>query len=309
MSPADPQRSDSDSEPPAEPTPPAPEKPGGRPDWLVGAEEGVRAEQGRTPKPAETRSVLKMVKAAPDESHDGQDLPVPQLDLGGPLPSADESGTPTRLTLLRPSQQAMGAEGAAQKAPEPKKPWAAAASSIPTLRREPPAPVRAAPVRAMPDEPQEFDAPVEREGMRDLPADHPTTAPPKVALPPLREAWWIVALEELRTNRKIQIGAVLVAVAFAAFTFWPRSRSTVSIADLEHHAKEYDGRAVTVRGRVGDVFPAGGGYTFYLRQGNSTIVVFTRSRVPVPNQSITVKGTISTGFLDGSPHQSLFEGQ
>lgn len=305
MSPAEPQRSDSDSEPPETP-PPAPEKPGARPDWLVGAEEGVAAEQGRAPKPAETRPVLKMVTTAPDAKRDGQDLPVPQLDLGGPLPSADESGTPTtRLTLLRPSQQAMGAEGTStQKAPEPKKPWAAAASSIPTLRREPPPPVRAVPV-----EPREFDAPAEREGMRDLPDDHPTTAPPVVALPPLREAWWIVALEEARTNRKIQIAAAVLVVAFAAFTFWPRSQPTVSIADLERHAKEYDGRAVTVRGRVGDVFPAGGGYTFYLRQGSATIVVFTRSRVPVPNQTLSVKGTISTGFLDGAPHQSLFENQ
>ena len=62
-----------------------------------------------------------------------------------------------------------------------------------------------------------------------------------------------------------------------------------------------------VNGRVGEVFHVGGGYAFYLLQGRDTIVVFTRSRVPVPRQNVTVVASVSTGFLDGAPRQALFE--
>jgi hypothetical protein len=65
---------------------------------------------------------------------------------------------------------------------------------------------------------------------------------------------------------------------------------------------------VTVRGRVGeDVFAVGAGWAFYLVQGRDTIVVFTRIQAPKPHEVITVKGQVSTGFLDGVPRQALFE--
>lgn len=293
MSPAEPQRSE-----PEPPVPPAkPQE--GRPDWLVGAEEGVVAERDRDPKPVETtRPVLKMVGSSPPAASEGEDQ-VPELNLGGDEPRRDENATPpTRLTLLKPQ-----APESAGKKPEARKTaWVAAGSSVPTLRREPP------PARPAAVEPRESEEPRGRETVREVPDDRSAPAP-VVTLPPLKEPWWIVALEEARTNRMLQIAVAAVVVGIAVYTFWPRREPSMSIEYIQRHAQEMDGRAVTLHGRVGDVFAAGGGHTFYLTQGNATIVVFSRSRVPVPNQSLTVHGTISTGFLDGSPHQSLFEDQ
>jgi hypothetical protein len=51
----------------------------------------------------------------------------------------------------------------------------------------------------------------------------------------------------------------------------------------------------------------GGGYAFYLRQGREDIVVFTRSRVPVRREELTIEGSISNGVLDGKTRQALFE--
>ena len=60
-------------------------------------------------------------------------------------------------------------------------------------------------------------------------------------------------------------------------------------------------------GRVGETFPVGGGYAFYLHQGRDTIVVFTRSRVPTFRQRVQIVGSVSTGFLEGVPHAAIFE--
>jgi hypothetical protein len=201
---------------------------------------------------------------------------------------------------------------------EPKRPWVAAASSVPKLRREPDiAPAREVreardardeiePTRESEVDREFFGAPAERAALPEFPGDT-KPVPPPVRLAPLRESWWTIALEELRTDRRIHVGAAVLLAAFAVYQFWPRREPTVSISYLAGHPHEADGRAVTIRGRVGDVFPVGGGYAFYLRQGHDTIVVFTRTRTPMPNENITVRGKISTGFLDGAPHQSLFE--
>jgi hypothetical protein len=42
-------------------------------------------------------------------------------------------------------------------------------------------------------------------------------------------------------------------------------------------------------------------------QGRDTIVAFARARAPQPHEVLTVKGQVSTGFLDGLPRQALFE--
>ena len=44
-----------------------------------------------------------------------------------------------------------------------------------------------------------------------------------------------------------------------------------------------------------------------LVQGRDTIVVFTRTQMPTAHAVVTVKGQVSTGFLDGAPRQALFE--
>jgi len=64
---------------------------------------------------------------------------------------------------------------------------------------------------------------------------------------------------------------------------------------------------VAVSGRVGETFPVGGGYAFYLHQGRDTIVVFTRSRVPTFRQRVQIVGSVSTGFLEGVPRAAIFE--
>jgi hypothetical protein len=132
--------------------------------------------------------------------------------------------------------------------------------------------------------------------------------PPPLAA--LREPWWVIAIDSLRTSRSVQIGT---AVAFAALVLmagwlWPRGVGTTALSELRRHPSRFDGRTVTVRGRVGDdVFAVGAGWAFYLVQGRDTMVTFTRSQRPEPHDVIRMKGQVSTGFLDGVPRQALFE--
>jgi hypothetical protein len=210
-----------------------------------------------------------------------------------------EGEAPGSLRLVPP----LPAPGAPPPKPPsaPKRAWTAAASSIPVLRRE----TSAAP-RPVEDDDDDHDPLESTEPLDEMPSDAEASAPAPHARP-LEEPWWIVAVDELRTNRRVQIAVAAVVLAIAAFTFWPRGDNATSLSTLRRHAHDYDGRAVTVHGRVGDVFSMSGGYAFYLRQGKESIVVFSRTRMPLRDQSLTVKGTISTGYLDGAPHQALFE--
>jgi hypothetical protein len=81
----------------------------------------------------------------------------------------------------------------------------------------------------------------------------------------------------------------------------------MSISHLRRHAGSMDGADVKVAGTVGQVFAVGGGYAFYLHDGRDTLVVFTRVRHPSPRQHVTVRGTMSTGYLDGQARTALFE--
>lgn len=191
--------------------------------------------------------------------------------------------------------------------PQPAAPvrWGPAASSIPTLRvrnAEPATPADPAP------EPIDFE-PNARSAYLEVEADplRGDADVPVRALAPLKESWWMVAVDALCHDLRVQIVLGALVVAITTFVLWPRSSPTVSLAVIRQHPQEYDGRDVTVHGRVGDVFRMGGGYTFYLEQGRESMVVFTRSRVPVWRQDLTVKGTISTGYLDGLPRPTLFE--
>ena len=76
---------------------------------------------------------------------------------------------------------------------------------------------------------------------------------------------------------------------------------------MRRHPDRYDGQSVRLSGRVGEVFPVGGGYAFYLHGGRDTIVVFTRSHKPHVDQHVTVEGTVSTGYLDGQSMCAVFE--
>ena len=115
------------------------------------------------------------------------------------------------------------------------------------------------------------------------------------------------ALGTLTRSQPLLFVALAVIAVVALMMFRPKDEQTVSIAAIHRHPERFDGRPVKVRGRVGDVFEVGGGYAFYLRQGRDDIVVFTRSRVPVRREELTISGSISEGVLDGKTRQALFE--
>jgi hypothetical protein len=79
------------------------------------------------------------------------------------------------------------------------------------------------------------------------------------------------------------------------------------VREIRRHAEQWEGRAVHVSGRVGEVFSIGQGVVYQLHQGRDTIVVFSRSRVPEPRQRVSVQGTVSTGYLDGAPRVAILE--
>jgi hypothetical protein len=265
------------------------------PDWLVGPAAGLDA-------------ALDPHDDTTDEASP-ETLPQPVLRRPGvPL------STPALVTSDEPVVVGTEAESAveAEVVVAPVRPrrvappgiWAPVASSVPALRL------------ALPAEPES----VEEEAIAP-PAARPRALPGRdeelsrvVAAPPplaaLREPWWIIALDGLRTSRTVQIG---VAVAFVMLVLlagwlWPRGVGTTSLSELRSYPSRFDGRAVVVRGRVGDdVFAVGAGWAFYLVQGRDTIVTFTRGQMPKPHDVVTVKGQVSTGFLDGVPRQALFE--
>ena len=101
--------------------------------------------------------------------------------------------------------------------------------------------------------------------------------------------------------------ALAVIAVVALMMFHPKEEQTVSIGAIHRHPERFDGRPVKVKGRVGEVYQVGGGYAFHLMQGREDLVVFTRSRVPVRREEVTIEGSISNGVLDGKTRQALFE--
>jgi hypothetical protein len=116
------------------------------------------------------------------------------------------------------------------------------------------------------------------------------------------------AREQLSKYPPVMIVAVVAIAIIAALVMRPHNGEvTTSIAAIHKYPDRFDGRLVKVRGRVGDVFSVGGGYAFELCQGRESIVVFTRSRVPVRREEVTITGSISNGILDGKTREALFE--
>ena len=114
-------------------------------------------------------------------------------------------------------------------------------------------------------------------------------------------------LNTLTSSRTLVLVALAVIALVAVMLFRPKQEQTASIAAIRKHPERFEGRAVKIHGRVGEVFPVGGGYAFHLHQGREDIVVFTRSRVPVRREEVTISGSISNGTLDGKTRQALFE--
>jgi len=104
----------------------------------------------------------------------------------------------------------------------------------------------------------------------------------------------------------IAIGVVAI-LAIASMVFFGPKDNGVSLSKIRHNSTAYDGQLVKVHGKVGEVYPVGGGYSFYLLQGRDTMVVFTRSRTPVTNERVSVSGVVSTGVLNGQVRQAILE--
>lgn len=288
---------------------PDPARPGGaggdRPDWLVGADEGVLGEMNRGAEAVDPAAV-RLSRPAPAGG-----APAPG-DVPPPRDAADHSG----LDLTDTAPGTAGGESkrlAALRNPAPPKPepWKAASSSVPSLKRET---ARVIPFPAARPAPaaDEDDAPDAAAAAGDFPSDDvPGPGPGRILPGPgarPREAWWAIALDALRENRAAQLGLIAaVVLGVAAVTLWPRESPGVSIRDIKAHPERWDNQSVTVRGKVVEVFPVGGGHAYSLLQGHDTLVVFTRSGAPPLRRAISVTGTIQTGFLDGKPRQSLFE--
>ena len=297
------------------------------PDWLTGPADGLDAasdphDDTTDEAPPETlpQPVLRRPRApAPTlalvTSDEPDDEAPPETP---PQPVLRRPGVPAPVLALVTSDEPEAARVEAEEAVEgevvagPARPrrvappgvWAPVASSVPVLKS-------AVPAEPEPVEDEIFVVPAARP--RGLPGgDEDLTrvvaAPPPLAA--LREPWWIIALDALRTSRSVQItvAVALVALVLTGSWLWPRGAGTTSLSELRRNPSHFDGRTVTVRGRVGDdVFTVGAGWAFYLVQGRDTIVTFTRTQMPKPHDVITVKGQVSTGFLDGVPRQALFE--
>lgn len=276
------------------------------PDWLTGpGDEMGAAEDPAAPEPTPVTTTSPVLRRP--------GAPPPAVDMEPGVESASASAfavtpRPSAAPELKPEPEPIEPLRAKpRKASDPSAPWVPAASSVPVPKLslvENPAPEPKAQAAA---EPAVHEPP-----LRVLPGrDDDLRAPAAVASAPLVEPWWVVALDNLRANRVAQLATAggLLAVVVLASWMWPRGVGTTPLSQIRRHPTEFDGREVVVRGRVGDdVFAVGAGWAFYLMQGRDTIVAFSLMRQPEPRRVVTLKGQVSTGFLDGMPRQALFEG-
>jgi hypothetical protein len=270
---------------------PAP-KPGGEPGT------GSEPESGARPRP--TPRFAPEPPADFVRTYDFTSSTAPIRPPGGE--PAQEAAPPADEFTAKPSPRPARPRESDPSAPPPA--WGPVASSVPVPRLV----LSAEPVPAEEEIPdQRADRPSGLPGAaEDLHAVPPKPAP----LVSLQEPWWLIALDALRTNRTVQLGAVAViaGLVLVGSWMWPHGTGTTPISRVRRYPAQYDGRNVAVRGRVGDdVFPVGGGWAFYLLQGRDTIVTFSRFRSPKPHEVVTVKGLVSIGFLDGAPRQAMFE--
>ena len=261
---------------------PAPPKPPARPDWLVGASEALETEFTRpTDQPDQAPPGLRSAFPQPPRAPAGPRPPNPYE--GFAQSAAGRSFTSNWMD----TGYVAGGATPSSATPAPDGQDAAVADPEP-----------------------EADVVSEEDDALAGP-ETPTAAAGKARWsppPPPPKPWWEPWLAQARTPAgMIAIGVAVVLLILLRVLFGPKDY-TVSLARVRHHAREYDGQTVKLNGKVGDeVYPVGGGYSFYLLQGRDTIVVFTRSRTPVPNQRVSVSGTISTGVLNGELRQALLE--
>jgi hypothetical protein len=315
---------------------------GPKPDWLLSAAHPVEAfqpedEDSSTSGPVLRRPGAGVVPQPPTGTPRPRIVPNPHIPspadaerldglVGPELPAA----APQPRMGDRAEQMAMHSQGPPVPLPRPPAgpaqtadgspvpTWAAVTSSIPTLRvdqaaEEPEDVVVAA-------EEDEWEAPEEETktvaAPRSTPSARRPVAAPEPSFPipvpaqlagPLGAAWRVAEPILRDHGRSLAILAACVVLLFVALNIAkPREKAT-SVRDIIRDAAALDGKEVRIAGVIGQWFPMGDGYSFYLHQGRDTIVVFTRVRTPAEKQKVKVVGTISTGYLDGQPRPALFE--
>src|SRR5262245_19091239 len=252
-------------------------EPEAKPDWLVGADDGL---DFKRPDPDAPRPSLSRPAAAPGEA------PPPPRRPARPI------------ALQRPA----GSQPPAASEPPAPEAWSAAGSSIPKLTV---VPVRERPARESEPEDELAIADGLEAGLED---EEGEKAPESQAPLAPEEAWWLVAIETLAIHRLLQIGLGVVAARLLLSTFWPRKENaSASIAAIKQHPQRFEGQSVRIKGEVVEVFDVGSNVVFQLRQHRDTLVVFSPSRRPTVHERVMVQGTVSTGYLDGTPRVALFE--
>ena len=290
-------------------------------DWLVGAEEGLAAEmeRGRSDSAAMARPALlrpgkpvdglQAASFAPDAAPEPECSAAPGIPLPTPVPSATPSAIRRRFGVVRPDLEA-----GSDFVPGSAMTWEPGPSSVPSSRRETrptraPAPTRDFPMDDAEERTRERTTVLE-EALADALAasrSYEVVSPDVFNNEAVPMPWWIQFAHVAQTDRRLQALVIGVLVVLLAIAVWPRGEQPTSVGRIRHHSERYDGTAVAVSGKVGQVFPVGGGYAFYLIDVADTLVVFTRSRVPVERQHVRVSGTMSNGSLDGRPTLALFE--
>jgi hypothetical protein len=295
-----------------------------RADWLVGAEEGLAAEMERhatesafMARPALLRPGIPeappariVPDAAPEPECAAPGIPLSQRPGLAPPPGVPAPTAPTKRFGAVTPDLGTGSEFVQG----PAMTWEPGARSVPTLGSEPPCAPAPAPLRDFPMDDAEERSRARAAALEDAMADAvAATRPHEVVSPEAFNAeavpvpWWISVVHVLRTDRRLQGLVLVVLVLLTAIALWPRGDKPTAVSRLRRHSERYDGASVQVSGRVGQVYRVGGGYAFYLIDRGDTLVVFTRSRVPVERQRVHVFGTMSNGSLDGQPTLALFE--
>lgn len=283
-------------EPADKPTPP---RESSSADWLVGPEEGLAAEMSRhAAESGEYQRPTLLRPAAPG------DAPPQRVQQPTPL------SQPARPPIGRVGADDVKASDIVQGMGMS---WEPGTRSVPSVRRDAPAPAPS-PSREFPMDDAEDRARARADAMAAEAEEAAAAARPHEVVTPDQFAvevgpmpWWMQGPWVLRNDRRIQALVGVVLLALLTLALWPRGERPMSLGYLRHHPEKFDGVGVLVRGRVGQVFRVGGGYAFNLLDARDTLVVFTRSRTPVERQRVTLRGTLSTGYLDGLPTLALFE--
>ncbi|HKQ58082.1 MAG TPA: hypothetical protein VJY35_09460 [Candidatus Eisenbacteria bacterium] len=201
----------------------------------------------------------------------------------------------------------------AEPAPGQPVAWKGAASSVPKLREKPVEAPEGAPSGSFQGFAQDAIAtrgPVPGAEVRQRSAEDPAgetvVRTPLSVEPPVWELW----VDRLRMiPRPVVFGAIAVLALVTGIVWFaiPRDPAAVSLARLRQQPEAYDGRVVHVEGRAGESFLVGGSIVFNLRQGRDTIVVYSRNLRPHMHERVRASGTVSVGYLDGTPRVALFE--